>query len=92
MKSKDFEIRTPFLGVSDPLLVAIFWDGGKSGTGTGTGTGIFRVKAGRGRGQGRFLDGSWDQNKDHREGTKEYFSCRLVVIAILLYYYHFSYI
>ena len=36
-----------------------------------------------GRGQGWFLDGSWDHNGDHREGTKEYFSCRLVVIIIL---------
>ena len=55
------------------MLTNLGW--GKSGTGTGTGTGIFRVKAGRGRGQGRFLDGSWDQNEDHREGAKEYFSC-----------------
>ena len=41
---------------------------GKSGTKTRTGTGIFRVKA-------RFLDWSWDQNEDYREGAKEYFSC-----------------
>ena len=52
--------------------------------GTGTWMGIFRVKAGWG--QGWFLNRSWDQNRDHREGTKEYFSCRLVVIVILLYY------
>ena len=35
-----------------------------------SGTAIFGVKAGRERGQGRFLDGSWDQNRDHGEGTK----------------------
>ena len=44
---------------------------GQSETGTRTGTRIFRVKVGWGWGQGRFLEESWD----HREGTKEYFSC-----------------